>query len=156
MKKIYIDYGERINTAILGVVKEILSDLSESKISSNHCFYITFSTQAKGLVIPKYLTKEYPKEMTIVLQNQFWDLEVNKENFSVSLAFNKKKENLEIPYSSITKFYDPFVKFSIHLEFNSEKKRKVSKRKNTKKKEEKSIKKKTEKIVTLDDFRKKK
>ena len=81
---------------------------------------------------------------------------VNRENFSVSLAFNKKKENLEIPYSSITKFYDPFVKFSIHLEFNSEKKRKVSKRKNTKKKEEKSIKKKTEKIVTLDDFRKKK
>ena len=69
---------------------KILKDLSKSKISSNHCFYITFKTKALGVDIPNYLKKEYPNEMTIVLQNQFWDLEINKNDFSVALLFNKK------------------------------------------------------------------
>ena len=78
MDRIFIDYGKRINNAILSVIKEILKDLSRSKISSNHCFYITFKTKASGVNIPNYLKKEYNDEMTIVLQNQFWDLEINK------------------------------------------------------------------------------
>ena len=121
MEKIFIDYGQRINTAILGVIKDILKDLSESKISSNHCFYISFKTKDKDVDISTNLLKEYPNEMTIVLQNQYWDLDVKKNSFSVTLSFNKKKETLEIPFRSITKFYDPFVKFSIQLELKSEK-----------------------------------
>ena len=110
MEKIFIDYGQRINTAILGVIKDILKDLSESKISSNHCFYISFKTKDKDVDISSNLLKEYPNEMTIVLQNQYWDLDVKKNSFSVTLSFNKKKETLELPFRSITKFYDPFVK----------------------------------------------
>ena len=91
MDRIFIDYGKRINNAILNVIKEILNDLSKSKISSNHCFYITFKTKASGVTIPDTLKKEYPEEMTIVLQNQFWDLKINKNKFSVTLLFNKKK-----------------------------------------------------------------
>ena len=150
MEKIYIDYGQRINGAILGVIKDILKDLSESKISSNHCFYISFKTKDKNVKISRNLLKEYPNEMTIVLQNQYWDLDVNKDFFSVTLSFNKKKEALEVPFRSITKFYDPFVKFSIQLELKNEK-QKI----NNKKKTNKKIKNKEEKIVTLDDFRKK-
>ena len=60
--------------------------------------------------------------MTIVLQNQFWDLKINKNKFSVVLLFNKKKEHLRIPFNTIVKFYDPFVKFSIQLEIKDEKK----------------------------------
>ena len=147
MNKIFIDYGERINTAILGVIKDILKDLGESKISSNHCFYITFKTKNSKVEIPKHLLKEYPSEMTIVLQNQYWNLSVNKNSFSVALSFNKKKETLIIPFNAITKFYDPFVKFSIQLELKEEKGRTDN---------EKKIKKsKINKIVTLDDFRKK-
>ncbi|MFL2679629.1 MAG: ClpXP protease specificity-enhancing factor SspB [Alphaproteobacteria bacterium] len=149
MKKIFIDYGERINQAILNVIKEILKDLSESKISSNHCFYITFKTNDPKVDIPNNLKKEYPNEMTIVLQNQYWNLEVKKMNFSVTLSFNKKKQILNIPFNSITKFYDPFVKFSIQLDLKEEKKKA-----NTKNKEKKP-KKKSNKIITLDDFRKK-
>ena len=150
MKKIFIDYGERINTAILGVVKDILKDLSDSKISSNHCFYISFRTRDKNVKISDNLKKEYPKEMTIVLQNQFWNLVVKKNSFSVTLSFNKKKESLEIPYKSVTKFYDPFVKFSIQLDSKEERK------KLTKTNEKnKQVKDKAEKIITLDDFRKK-
>ena len=120
MDKIFIDYGTRINQAILDVIKEILKDLSRSKISSNHCFYITFKTKSNGVVFPSYLRKDYPNEITIVLQNQFWDLKIRKNDFSVSLLFNKKKENLKIPFNSITKFYDPFVKFSIQLDLKDQ------------------------------------
>ena len=150
MKKIFIDYGDRINTAILGVVKDILKDLSDSKISSNHCFYISFKTKDKNVKISDNLKKEYPNEMTIVLQNQFWNLVVKKNSFSVTLSFNKKKESLEIPYKSVTKFYDPFVKFSIQLDSKEENKKLT---KTTEK--NKKVKDKAEKIITLDDFRKK-
>ena len=150
MKKIFIDYGDRINTAILGVVKDILKDLSDSKISSNHCFYISFKTKDKNVKISDNLKKEYPNEMTIVLQNQFWNLVVKKNSFSVTLSFNKKKESLEIPYKSVTKFYDPFVKFSIQLDSKEENKKLT---KTTEK--NKQVKDKAEKIITLDDFRKK-
>ncbi len=151
MEKIFIDYGQRINTAILGVIKDILKDLSDSKISSNHCFYISFKTKDNGVKISNNLIKEYPNEMTIVLQNQYWDLEVKKNYFSVILSFNKKKESLEVPFTAITKFYDPFVKFSIQLELKTEK-RKIE----NKGKKNKRIKNKVEKIITLDDFRKNK
>ncbi len=148
MEKIYIDYGKRINKAILNVIKEILRDLSKSKISSHHCFYITFRTKSKGVSIPDKFLNEYPKEMTIVLQNQYWNLAVDEKKFSVTLLFNKVKENLEIPFDSVIKFYDPFVKFSIQLDLRKEKSRakKITNKKN------KNVK---EKIVTLADFRKK-
>ena len=151
MEKIYIDYGKRINSAILNVVKEILKDLSKSKISSHHCFYITFKTKSNGVIFPNYLKKEYPDEMTIVLQNQYWNLKVEPQNFSVTLLFNKKKETLEVPFDSVVKFYDPFVKFSIQLELRKSKdsKLRINSKKSKKNKESK------EKIITLDDFRKK-
>ena len=148
MDRIFIDYGKRINNAILTVIKEILKDLSKSKISSNHCFYITFKTKASGVKIPEYLKKEYPNEMTIVLQNQFWDLKIKKNGFAVALLFNKKKEFLNIPFNTIVKFYDPFVKFSIQLDFKDEKKQIKP---NTRKKKKLT----KEKIVSLADFRKK-
>ena len=142
MEKIFIDYGQRINTAILGVIKDILKDLSDSKISSNHCFYISFKTKDNGVKISNNLIKEYPNEMTIVLQNQYWDLEVKKNYFSVTLSFNKKKESLEIPFTAITKFYDPFVKFSIQLELKMRKRKidnKEKKIKELKTKKKKSL-----------------
>ena len=89
--------------------------------------------------------------MTVVLQNQFWDLSIKKNEFSVTLSFNKKRETLVIPFNSIVKFYDPFVKFSIQLELRKE----LSERQNEKRKINKENKvKESKKILTLDDFRK--
>ena len=156
MKKIFINYGQRINLAILSVIKDILKDLSESKISTNHCFYITFKTNHPKVKISKKLAKEYPNEITIVLQNQYWDLEVKKNEFSVVLAFNKQRENLCIPFDSIIKFYDPFVKFSIQLELRRDKKKKIDQKQNLKNSPKKNTAKKSKKIITLDDFRKRK
>ena len=105
------------------------------------------STKNSKVEIPQHLLEEYPNEMTIVLQNQYWNLSVKKNNFSVALSFNKKKETLIIPFNAITKFYDPFVKFSIQLELKEEKGKTD--------KEKKAKKSRTTKIITLDDFRKK-
>ena len=157
MQKNFIDYGERINNALLRVIKDILCDLSKSKISPNHCFYITFDTTHPDVVISSKLKREYPKEITVVIQNQFWDLEVKNDSFDVTLSFNRKKEMLTIPFEAINKFNDPFVKFSLQLEFRS---RKTSKNKKTKNNEtKKTINKKlnqSDKIIKLDKFRKNK
>jgi uncharacterized protein len=157
MEKNFIDYGERINKALLQVIRGILLDLSDSKISNNHCFYITFDTNHPGVLISPKLKKEYPKEITIVIQNQFWDLEVGKKKFNVTLSFNRKKEILSIPFESISKFNDPFVKFSLQLEFRNKRTLKTKKIKTTKK--EISTEKNNEdinKVIKLDKFRKKK
>tara|TARA_X000000950_G_scaffold285169_2_gene390296 strand:+ start:67 stop:534 length:468 start_codon:yes stop_codon:yes gene_type:complete len=152
MEKEFIDYGKRINTALLQVIREILEDLSESKISSSHCFYITFDTTHKDIILSEKLRKEYPKQMTIILQNQFWDLNIRKDYFSVTLSFNRVKEVLSIPFESIKKFNDPFVKFSLELEIRqtekaSNKKEKINS--NNKKHDTNS-----KKVVSLESFRK--
>ena len=150
MEKKFIDYGERINTALLDVIREILLDLSESRISSNHCFYITFNTMNENVVINERLKKEYPSEMTIILQNQFWDLSVKDDYFDVTLSFNRKKENLSIPFSSIKKFNDPFVKFNLELDIKS----KIKKNKTLNKKLKIDRYTSNDNVVLLDKFRK--
>lgn len=155
MDKKLIDYGERINKALLQVIKDILTDLSESKISSNHCFYLTFDTSHPEVIISPKLKKEYPSEITIVIQNQYWDLKINKDSFNVTLSFNRKKEVLCVPFKSISKFNDPFVKFSLQLEFKKNENKKINKL-NEKKTRSKKKGIESNKIITLDKFRKKK
>ena len=75
-----------------------------------------------SVIMNKKLKKEYPSEMTIILQNQFWDLSVKDDCFDVTLSFNRKKENLSIPFNSIKKFNDPFVKFNLELDIKSKNK----------------------------------
>jgi len=151
MEKSFIDYGSRINKALLEVIKGILLDLSVSNISTNHCFYITFNTKHKEVEISSNLKKQYPSEMTIILQNQFWDLSINDSFFQVTLSFNRKKEILVIPFESIKRFNDPFVKFSLELEIKT-KAEKMKKYKSTSK-NKKEVK---NKIISLENFRKKK
>ena len=149
MEKEFIDYGKRINAALLLVIKEIIQDLSESKISSNHCFYITFDTTHEGVILSKKLKKEYPKQMTVILQNQFWDLKIKKDSFNVTLSFNRIKEMLSIPFESIKKFNDPFVKFSLELEIRQSEKKLIKKSKTDEK-----VKTDSKKIISLESFRK--
>lgn len=149
MEKEFIDYGRRINAALLLVIKEIIQDLSESKISSNHCFYITFDTTHEGVILSKKLKKEYPKQMTVILQNQFWDLKIKKDSFNVTLSFNRIKEMLSIPFESIKKFNDPFVKFSLELEVRKSEKKSI--KKST---ADENINTDSKKIISLESFRK--
>ena len=112
-----IGYGALIEDAMLNVVKGALKHIDQNGLEGEHHFYITFLTTAPNVSIPKTLLDNHPQAMTIVLQNQFWNLIVEKEYFSVDLSFNKRQETLKIPYDAILSFDDPSVKFSLH--FNS-------------------------------------
>ena len=112
-----IGYGTLIEEAMLNVVKGALKHIAKNGLEGEHHFYITFLTTAPNVSIPETLLEHHPQAMTIVLQNQFWDLVVEKEYFSVDLSFNKRQETLKIPYDALLSFDDPSVKFSLH--FNS-------------------------------------
>ena len=86
-----------------------------SGLPGDHHFYISFRTNARGVTLPDDLKARYPEEMTIVLQNQFWDLTAGETEFSVTLQFGGKPKGLSIPYLAITRFYDPSVQYLLQF-----------------------------------------
>jgi hypothetical protein len=111
-------YDEMVQNALRGVVREALTQTAEVGLPGDHHFYLTFRTRAPGVSIPDYLQDQYPEEMTIVLQHQFWDLVVEEDYFSVTLSFKNRPAELHVPYSALSAFVDPSVKFG--LQFNVE------------------------------------
>lgn len=106
-----------VERALRGVVRETLSTVAARKtLPGEHHFFITFSTQADGVKIPDYLRRQYPDEMTIVLQYQFYDLSVDDDILKVTLSFNNKLEPLVIPLDAITTFADPAVSFALQFQ----------------------------------------
>ena len=113
-----IKYDEMVQTALIGVVRNILIDASENGLPGDHHFYITFQTAHPDVKIPTYLKERYEEDMTIVMQNQYWDLFIDETHFETSLSFNRIKEHLYIPFDALLGFFDPSVDFGLH--FNSE------------------------------------
>ncbi|WP_395328582.1 ClpXP protease specificity-enhancing factor SspB [Novosphingobium sp. BL-8H] len=113
-----IPYDEIVQEALRAVVGRVLGQVEASggNLPGGHHFYITFKTGAPGVSIPVELRTRFPDEMTIVLQNKFWDLAVGEEGFSVSLSFNQRPSNLVIPFSAITAFVDPAVDFGLQFQ----------------------------------------
>lgn len=109
-------YDLMVETALRGVVRDALKLAGERGLPGNHHFYITFKTRAPGVRIPEYLMERYPDEMTIVMQFQFWDLEIGEDRFSVTLSFNDIREPLTIPYEALTGFADPSVQFGLQFQ----------------------------------------
>ncbi len=110
-----IPYDEIVQEALRAVVGRVLGQVEASggDLPGNHHFYITFRTQAPGVNIPKVLSTRFPDEMTIVLQNKFWELKVTDIGFSVGLSFNAVPSKLVVPFSAITAFVDPAVDFGL-------------------------------------------
>lgn len=109
-------YDKMVEQALRGVVKTALEEVMEKGLFDDHHFYITFRTDFKGVEIPEYLNDRYPGEMTIVLQHQFYDLDVDSEKFTVMLKFNNVPERLQIPLAAITIFTDPSVNFALQFQ----------------------------------------
>ncbi len=110
-------YHKLVERALQGVLRDILEEVGEVGLKGNQHFYITFRTDFPGVEVPSYLRERYPEEMTIVLQYQFWSLEVDDEAFSVTLSFNDVLERLHVPMDAVTAFVDPAVKFMLPLRF---------------------------------------
>lgn len=109
------DYELMVQNALRSVVKNALKYVEKHGLPGDHHFYITFESNRNDVKIPKFLRQKYPLEVTIVLQYQFWDLIVDDEGFSVSLAFDDVREVLYIPYNAIISFLDPSVEFGLEF-----------------------------------------
>jgi len=114
MAKPVLRYDKMVEDALRGVLREALI-ASRDGLPGNHHFYITFHTQHPDVVIASYMRERYPQEMTIVLQHQYWGLEVTPEWFEVTLSFNRVNERLHIPFAAVTAFADPSVKFGLQF-----------------------------------------
>ncbi len=111
-----LKYDRMVEGALLGVVQEALKLAASEGLPGEHHFFLTFRTQAPGVELEDSLQAQYPEEMTIILQHQFWDLFVDDDRFGVTLSFNNRPHNLVVPFAALTSFVDPSVKFG--LQFN--------------------------------------
>ncbi len=108
-------YDELVQKALITIVRDVLTDVSKNGLTNNHHFYIRFRTDHPRVRVPRFLKERHPEEVMIVLQYQFWDLKVEKDYFSVDLSFNSVRETLVIPFSALTAFIDPSVKFALQF-----------------------------------------
>jgi hypothetical protein len=111
-----IRYDLLVQDALLSVVRKVLADTAREGLLGDHHFYVTFRTGAPGVRLSARMRERYPEEMTIILQHQFWDLEVNEQTFQVGLSFGGTAELLVIPFDAVTGFFDPSVQFGLKFE----------------------------------------
>ena len=111
-----MQYERLAHEALRGVVRAALDRVLTDGLPGAHHFYITFKTRAGGVSVPPDILAKYPDEMTVVLQHQYDDLRVEPDRFSVKLRFGGMPKSLVIPYSALTRFYDPSVQFLLQFE----------------------------------------
>jgi hypothetical protein len=113
----HIRYDLLTQQALRAVVRRVLSDVAKTgSLPGEHHFYVTFDTRAPGVKISSRLREQYPEEMTIVLQHQFWDLTVTEAYLDVGLSFNGITERLHVPLEAIKGFFEPSVQFGLQFE----------------------------------------
>jgi hypothetical protein len=157
-----LDYEQLIQLALLGVVKKVLIDASKNGLPGLHHFYITFRTDHPDVIIPHYLKDQYPESITIIIQYEFWDLDVSDDHFQIILSFNTIHERLIIPFNAITNFVDPHAKYGLQftpvmdeIEKPAATTTKISAKKEKPKTEKNVNADHGSNVVTLDAFRKK-
>jgi hypothetical protein len=112
----HIRYDILAQEALRGVVRTVLDDAARKGLPGEHHFFITINTRAEGVRLPSRLLAQFPEEMTIVLQHQFWDLAVTDDGFEVGMSFGGIPERLGVPFAAIKSFFDPSVQFGLQFE----------------------------------------
>ncbi|KRR01539.1 SspB family protein [Bradyrhizobium valentinum] len=112
----HIRYDVLARDALRGVLRRVLADAAEHGLPGEHHFFITFLSTADGVKLSPRLLAQYPEEMTIILQHQFWDLVVTEDRFEVGLSFGGIPERLVVPFAAIKSFLDPSVQFGLQFE----------------------------------------
>lgn len=110
-----MDYQAMVENAMRGVVRDSLERVAEDGLPGDHHLYVTFLTRAPGVDIAPRLAAQYPEEMTIVLQYQFWGLTVDENAFEITLSFSGRNERLHVPFDAVTGFADPSVNFGLQF-----------------------------------------
>lgn len=109
-------YDALVDDALRSVVRRVLRQVADKGLPGSHHFYISFRSTDPGVHLPDYLRAKYPEEMTIVLQHQYWDLIINDEFFEVTVSFNKQQERIKVPFTALSAFVDPSVRFGLQFD----------------------------------------
>ena len=109
-------YDQLAQAALKGVVREALRKVEKTGLPGEHHFFIQFNTRYPGVSIGERLSQKYPREMTVVIQHQFFNLQVLEDRFQVELSFDNIPEKLVIPFASVKGFLDPAVQFGLQFE----------------------------------------
>lgn len=120
MAKDYIGYQALTDAALRSVVRDALRRAESQGLIGAHHFYVTFKTHFPGVDIPEFLKEQYPDDMTIILQHQFWGLKVFDDRFEVALSFRKLPATLSIPFAALSAFFDPGVQFGLQFKTGEE------------------------------------
>jgi len=112
----HIRYDILTQDALRGVVRTVLEDAARNGLPGEHHFYVAFDTRADGVKLSQRMRAQYPEEMTVVLQHQFWDLVVTEDHFEVGLSFGGVPERVLVPFAAIKSFVDPSVQFGVQFE----------------------------------------
>jgi hypothetical protein len=120
MAKDELGYDRIVERQLRGVAREVLAQVAAQGLPGDHHFYITFRTDHPGVSIGPSLKAQFPHEITIVLQHQFWGLEVSDQAFVVTLSFGGKHERLQVPFEALVSFTDPSVKFGLQFELKNQ------------------------------------
>ena len=151
-----INYSQMMHCAMQGLMIELLENISEHGLPGSHHFLISFDTRNNGVKIAPWIKERYPEEMTIVIQNWFENLDVRKDDFSITLNFGDNPETLIIPWNSISTFVDPSVEFGLRFEAEENNQEKeVPESPMIVIEETDAPKQKEAEVVSLDSFRKK-
>jgi hypothetical protein len=111
-----IRYDVLVQEALRGVVKKVLTEVAQAGLPGEHHFFLTFATRYPGVRVSQRLLTEYPSEMTVVLQHQFWDLTVTDSAFEVGLSFKGMPETLYVPFRALSSFVDPQAGFQVKFD----------------------------------------
>jgi hypothetical protein len=111
-----IDYPAILQDALRGAVRQVLEQVAEHGVPGDHQLYVGFRTDFPGVQVPRFLRDQYPEEVTIVLQHQFWALEVTPEDFSVLLSFGGARQQVVVPFAALTAFADPSADFGLRFD----------------------------------------
>jgi len=112
----HIRYDLLAQEALRGMVRTVLADAAKSGLPGEHHFFVSFNTRAEGVRLSPRMLAQWPQEMTVVLQHEFWDLVVTDDAFEVGLAFGGIPERLAVPFAAVTSFVDPSVEFGLKFE----------------------------------------
>ncbi|SET73082.1 SspB family protein [Oceanicella actignis] len=116
MSQAGLDYGKMMQRALRGVMAESLGVAAREGLPGGHHFYITFDTRHPGVDMPDWLRAQFPEEITIVIQHEFWDLAVTPDRFSVGLSFSNRAATLVVPFDAVTTFVDPHAEFGLKFD----------------------------------------
>jgi len=111
-----LDYARLVRDALRDVPRQALRVAASEGLPGEHHFYLTFRTTHPGVAISPGLHARHPRDMTIILQHQFWDLAVGEDAFSVTLRFGGASERLHVPFAALLAFADPAAQFGLHFE----------------------------------------